>query len=68
MDVKFWDTATGDLRFRLPAHRDSIRSIALSPDGNTLATASADDTVKLWRAATDEEVEVMRRRWLETRE
>lgn len=67
-DVKFWDTASGDVRLKLAAHRDVIWSVAISPDGKTLATASSDDTVKLWRAATDEEVELMRRRWLETRQ
>jgi WD40 repeat protein len=65
--VAFWDTADGDLRFELIAHLDAIESIALSPDGKTLATGSNDDIVKLWRAATDEEVELMRRTWLETR-
>ncbi|HEV3145580.1 MAG TPA: hypothetical protein VGZ47_16925, partial [Gemmataceae bacterium] len=29
-------------------HADKIHSVAISPDGKTLATASFDYTVKLW--------------------
>ncbi|MEL6261361.1 MAG: caspase family protein [Cyanobacteria bacterium J06626_6] len=35
-------------------HRDRVRSIAISPDGNTMATASEDNTVNLWDARTGE--------------
>ena len=62
--VKFWDLGTRQLRFRLTAHRDWINSVCISADGRMLVTASSDDTLKIWRAASDEEVEVMRRRWL----
>src|SRR4051812_35663808 len=32
----------------LQGHRDVVRSVAWSPDGQTLASGSADRTVKLW--------------------
>jgi WD40 repeat protein len=33
---------------RLQGHRDKVRAISFSPDGKILASASADNTIKLW--------------------
>jgi WD40 repeat protein len=43
------------LRDTLTGHADSVMSVAYSPDGKTLASGSADETVRLWDVATGKE-------------
>lgn len=45
--VKLWDLADGSVT-TLGSHRDTVNSIAFSPDGNRLVSASDDFTFKLW--------------------
>src|SRR5262249_46052105 len=47
--VTIWDAASGRKRLSFPAHANHVRSVAFSPDGHLLATASWDGTVKVWR-------------------
>jgi WD40 repeat protein len=51
-----WDVATGEPKTALVGHQRYILSLAFSTDGVTLVSGAGDNTVRLWRAATEEEV------------
>ncbi len=54
--IRVLDVATGHVERTWSAHDDTIFSLALTADGNTLATAGGDKLVKLWKARTGEEI------------
>lgn len=47
--VKIIDAQTGDILNSFDAHKNRIRGMCLSPDGQSLATASWDESVKIWK-------------------
>lgn len=51
--VQFWDTAKGSLQ--LNGHTGYILAVAISPDRKRVASASMDQTVKVWDATTGKE-------------
>ncbi|MDZ8137469.1 MAG: serine/threonine-protein kinase [Nostoc sp. DedQUE04] len=44
------------LQRTLTGHSSWVNSVAISPDGKTLASGSADKTIKLWNLATGKEI------------
>jgi WD40 repeat protein/serine/threonine protein kinase len=54
-----WQSYHG-YRLNLRGHGGSVNSIAFSPDGQTLASASDDRTVKLWELRSGREVGTLR--------
>ena len=41
------------------AHFNTIRGVAIAPDGKTVATASYDETIKLWNLKTGKELQML---------
>ena len=46
--LKLWDATTGEYRYLLQGHEHTIWSSIFSPDGNTIASSSQDETILLW--------------------
>jgi WD40 repeat protein/serine/threonine protein kinase len=49
-----WDTVQGEQRLVVDAHSGPVIAVALAPDDNLLATASADGTAMIWELALNE--------------
>ena len=43
----------------LKGHSSSVVSVAISPDGETLASGSRDNTIKLWNLATGQQIRTL---------
>jgi WD40 repeat protein len=47
-DIRIWDVGSGELLRVLDQHTDIVWAITFSPDGQMLASVSADGTGKIW--------------------
>ena len=47
--VTLWDTSDGSVTQSFPAHKASIRSVAISSDGTQAASVSSDGELHAWR-------------------
>lgn len=46
--VRLWDSRTGSRITKFVGHTDNVRDILINASGDTIMTASSDQTVKLW--------------------
>jgi hypothetical protein len=53
--ARVYDTA-GALQFELDGHNRAVTAVAFSPDDALLATASADESIKLWNVSSGKEI------------
>ncbi len=58
-EPSIWDSRTGERLFGLAGHRGSIRSMAVSPNEDWIATAGADRTIRIWDSQTGDGLAVI---------
>lgn len=59
-ELPITSTTWGPELQKLEGHTEGVSSVAFSPDGSLLASASSDNTIKLWNPATGQEMQTLR--------
>ena len=44
----------------LKGHKDSVKSVVFSPDGEYLASGSEDETIGIWRVSNGERIKTLK--------
>ena len=57
--IWIYDAETGEELDMFTGHFDSVSSVAFSPDGNTIASGSVDNTIRLYDAHTGETIHIL---------
>ncbi len=57
--INVWDPTSGTKIGALRGHDAPVYALAFSPDGNRLASGSADRTIRLWEPASGKEIAVL---------
>ncbi|GAB1542532.1 hypothetical protein NUACC21_52060 [Scytonema sp. NUACC21] len=57
--VKLWDLAARKEIGTLEGYAGSVHSVAISPDGRTVASGNGDNTIKLWNPLTKKEIRTL---------
>ena len=61
--IRLWDVESGQIRQTLREEVEPVSALAISHDETTIASVTEEGTIRLWRAATSQEVEAAGEWW-----
>gem|GEM_PF-3239048 len=66
--VHLWDHSSGEKLGSLRGHTESVKFVAFSSDGKTIATAENEGTIRLWDRLSRKELAVLKggKKWMDT--